>query len=88
MQKNNFTQHFGKNFKAALETVESVQIADNNQLAALLNESNLLAKASALTKTTVARLLTDETVPPKTKEQLKKLVTKKDTLRLKIEKSL
>ncbi len=87
LQKNRFERHFGKNFKAELVPVEQITIADNAKMVALLVKLNLLAKASAPTKTTIARLLTDKTVSAQDKAQLQKMVQAVKTWRLNVEKS-
>ena len=87
LQKNNFERHFGKNFKAELVPEEQVTIADAAQVVALLSQLNLLAKASAPTKTTIARLLKDKTVSPQAKARLQALVQTVRKWRLNVEKS-
>lgn len=87
MQKNNFKRHFGKQFSAELVNGEQIQITDADKLAALLKKLGLMDKALALTKTTVARLLTDETVSPEAKKQLQAFIKKMSQVQLKIEKS-
>ena len=87
MQKNHFERHFGKNFKAEIASADKIDITDTAQVVALLQRFNLLAKVSAPTKVTIARLLTDETVSAAAKAELKKWVRLTKELGLKVEKS-
>lgn len=86
-QKNKFERHFGKNFKAELVPAEQITIADTVKTVELLAKLGLLAKVSAPTKTTIARLLTDKTVSAQDKAQLQTLVQVLKTWRLNVEKS-
>lgn len=87
MQKNKFSRHFGKQFKAELTPVETVEIADNAKLVALLQKLHLLEKVLAPTKTTIARLLSDPSVPEQAKAQLQTLLKRVEKPLLKVEKS-
>ena len=87
LQKNHFERHFGKNFKAEISSADKIDITDTAKVVALLQQFNLLVKVSAPTKITIARLLTDETVPAAAKAELKKWVRLTKELGLKVEKS-
>ena len=88
MQKNNFQHHFGKHFKAELVSTDKIEINDKEKTVLLLQELGLLAKVSAPTKTTVARLLTDDTLGDDVKTRLQKLVRISKEIQLKIDPSL
>ena len=88
MQKNNFQHHFGKHFKAELASTDKIEITDKEKTVLLLQELGLLAKASAPTKTTIARLLTDDTLGDDVKTRLQKLVRITKEIQLKVAPSL
>ena len=85
MQKNNFQHHFGKHFKAELTSADKIEITDKEKTVLLLQELGLLAKVSAPTKTTIVRLLTDETLGADSKARLQKLVHIIQEIQLKID---
>ncbi len=87
MQQNHFERHFGQFFEAELSAAEQIEIADVAQTIALIQELGLWDKVCAPTKTTIARLLTDETVSPQAKKQLQALVQKIKSWRLTVKKS-
>lgn len=86
MQQNHFDRHFGQHYKAELNTCDKIEIADNNQVMELLRKLNLLSKVLAPTKTTVARLLTDDSVSAADKKQLHALVQCIKQVRVSLEK--
>ncbi|MCQ2410917.1 MAG: PD-(D/E)XK nuclease family protein [Elusimicrobiaceae bacterium] len=86
MQQNKFERHFGSTFKAELNTCEKVELTDNAQVVELLTKLGLLDKVLVPTKTTVVRLLTDDTVSAKDKEQLRALVRRVQEVQLALEK--
>lgn len=88
LQKNKFEKHFGKNFKAELVSDDKITLTDPAKVVALLQKLNLLNKTLAPTKTTVARLLTDDSVSAQDKAQLQKLVQVVQAWRVRVEKSL
>ena len=88
LQKNKFEKHFGKNFKAELVADDKIILTDPAKVVALLQKLNLLNKTLAPTKTTVARLLTDDSVSAQDKAQLQKLVQVVQAWRVRVEKSL
>ncbi len=88
LQKNKFEKHFGKNFKAELVADDKITLTDPAKVVALLQKLNLLNKTLAPTKTTVARLLTDDSVSAQDKAQLQKLVQVVQAWRVRVEKSL
>ncbi len=88
MEKNHFSRHFGKHFKAELTATDKVEITDTKKTVLLLQELGLLTKASAPTKTTIARLLTDDSVAADDKAKLQKLVHIVKESQLKIDPSL
>ncbi len=88
LQKNKFERHFGKQYKAELVSDDKITLTDPAKVVALLQKLNLLNKTLAPTKTTVARLLTDDSVSPQDKAQLQKLVQVVKAWRVRVEKSL
>ena len=88
LQKNKFEKHFGKNFKAELVSDDKITLTDTAKVVALLQKLNLLNKTLAPTKTTIARLLSDDSVSPQDKAQLQKLVQIVKAWRVRVEKSL
>ena len=86
MKQNNFQRHFGSAYKAELNTAEKIELTDNNQVVELLSKLGLLSKVLVPTKTTVARLLTDEAVSAKDKEKLRALVQRVQEVQLALEK--
>ncbi len=88
LQKNKFERHFGKQYKAELVADDKITLTDPAKVVALLQKLNLLNKTLAPTKTTVARLLTDDSVSAQDKAQLQKLVQVLKAWRVRIEKSL
>ena len=88
MQKNKFARHFGKVFTAELTEEEKINLTDEEKVVALLEKLNLLNKVLAPTRTTVARLLDDDTVSAQDKAKLQVLVKKLKTPRLIVEKQL
>ena len=87
MQKNHFERHFGRVFQAEIKAVSQLQISDETKLVSLLEQVNLLQKVLAPTKTTLPRLLEDDTVPPHAKTKLRTLVQQIKEFHLRIEKS-
>ena len=87
MQKNNFEQHFGKNFKAELARVDTVSFTDDKQVVELLRTLGLLPKVLVPTKTTVLRLLADKNLSAQDKAKLQSLVKTIQELKLRVEKS-
>lgn len=87
MKENQFERHFGKQFKAELASLKTLQIDAPEKLLALLQKLHLLDKVLAPTKTTIARLLEDPSVSPQDKAQLQALVKWVSQVRLTIEKS-
>lgn len=88
LQKNKFERHFGKQYKAELVSDDKITLTDPAKVVALLQKLNLLTKTLAPTKTTIARLLTDDSVSPQDKAQLQKLVQVIKAWRVRVEKSL
>lgn len=88
LQKNKFERHFGKQYKAELVSDDKITLTDPAKVVALLQKLNLLTKTLAPTKTTIARLLTDDSVSPQDKAQLQKLVQVVKAWRVRVEKSL
>ena len=87
MKKNNFSRHFGSRYQAQLTCLEKWEFADHEKVVQLLRTLKLLAKVLVPTQTTVANLLTDATVSPADKEQLRALAKRTETDDLKIEKT-
>lgn len=86
MQQNKFARHFGKNYRAELASCEKAELTDNNRVVELLRTRGLLNKVLVPTKTTVLRLLHDETVSAEDKKQLQALVRRVEQTQLTLEK--
>ncbi len=87
LQKNKFERHFGKQFKVEIFCADKISLTDKTKLVTLLQALHLLDKTLAPTPTTIARLLTDATVPESDKAQLRKWIHITQELRLRVEKS-
>ncbi|WP_424244658.1 hypothetical protein Dip510_001917 [Elusimicrobium posterum] len=85
MTQNNYNQHFGKSFKASLETVESLDFADKQAVVDLLKNNGLLKKTLVPTLSSVTAVLKDPATPQEVKQEANKLVSKNKTQVLKIE---
>ena len=86
MQKNNFERHFGKNYKAEIDSHEKIELTDNAQVVELLRTSGLLDKVLVPTKTTVVRLLNDDSVSVSDKKRLQTLMRRATEIHLLLEK--
>ncbi len=75
MKAQQFTRHFGTQYKAEIHTKTATRFQDAEAVMALLRKYNLLAKTLVPTQSTIAALLADPTVPPEAKEALSKLAT-------------
>ena len=84
MRQNNFTRHFGAQYKAELTQTDAWQFGDAAQILDLLKELGLLEKVRVPTKATIAALLDDPSVADADKARLARLIRKtaQDTLRV------
>ena len=75
MKQQQFTRHFGAEYKAQLHTKISTKFDDKEAVLALLRKYNLLSKTLVPTQSTIAALLEDPTVPAEAKTALSKLAS-------------
>lgn len=75
MKEQQFTQHFGTQYKAEIHTKTVTRFQDAEAVMALLRKYNLLAKTLVPTQSTIAALLADPTVPTEAKTALSKLAS-------------
>ena len=76
MKKNKFSRHFGQHYRAELNCLEKMEFTDKEKVVEFLRSSQLLGKVLVPTQSTIVGLLTDPTIPTKTKNELKKLAKK------------
>ena len=87
MRKNNFERHFGKNYKAELSRVEKLEFTDKEKVVELLRTLKLLSKVLVPTQSTVAGLLTDDSVSAEAKIKLQAFARSTEDLHLNLEKA-
>ncbi len=75
MKQQEFTRHFGIQYKAEIELKQTINFKDQEAVLALLRKYNLLSKTLVPTQSTIAALLQDVDVPADVKESLKQLAT-------------
>ena len=75
MKQQEFTRHFGTQYKAEIELKQTINFKDQEAVLALLRKYNLLSKTLVPTQSTIAALLQDVDVPADVKESLKQLAT-------------
>ncbi|MFA6583574.1 MAG: PD-(D/E)XK nuclease family protein [Elusimicrobiaceae bacterium] len=73
MNDKGYFQHYGKKYKIRLKNTEAWTFADRKKVIEYLQETGHLRKALVPTQTTVEKLLTDDSIPDKDREGLKKL---------------
>lgn len=86
MRQNNFERHFGKNYKAELSRIEKLEFTDKAKVVELLRTLKLLSKVLVPTQSTVAGLLSDESVPAEAKAKLQAFAAKTEDVKLDFEK--
>lgn len=86
MQDKKITKHFTKNYEIDLIKNSRTKITDNQKLLRLLKDLGLLEKTLVPTKTSVEKLLTDESVSERAKERIKKFLQTTKDIDLKCEK--
>ena len=75
MKAQQFTRHYGTQYKAEIHTEIATKFQDAEAVLALLRKYNLLAKTLVPTQSTIAALLADPTVPTEAKTALSKLAS-------------
>ncbi|MBQ3667171.1 MAG: PD-(D/E)XK nuclease family protein, partial [Elusimicrobiaceae bacterium] len=63
MKQQEFTRHFGTQYKAEIELKQTINFKDQEAVLALLRKYNLLSKTLVPTQSTIAALLQDVDVP-------------------------
>ncbi|MDR1123703.1 MAG: PD-(D/E)XK nuclease family protein, partial [Elusimicrobiota bacterium] len=87
MAKNNFTRHFGKNYAAELETINTLDFKDRQKTLELLKEFNLLPKVCSPTLSGIQKLLESGALDSRQKQAFDALARRQSEKRLKINKT-
>ncbi len=87
LQKNNFLRHFGKNYQAELQTVESASFDDHKAVMAQLDKFNLTGKVLVPTLDSILKLLNSPDILPAQKKALEAHKETKKEIKLKITKT-